>query len=350
MEETVNPDFESNYFPLDINAMVRDWKSGGIVGESSRIAELDQVFKWKKGMQNSFYGWSNDGKSTYFDFQAVIKSKIDDWKWCFMKQEDMTNTIAEKKVKKSAQNIHNNLIWTLTGKCVDPLIAKRMGIPQIEKKELLEAADWVDEHFFIIAPKDRRWEAVLDYFRFMHQKYNFDGLLIDPFKSLIIPETSRTDKMMDEIFIAAKEFALETNTVFNWIAHPKSLQDVKVGKDPQSAFKVVNQFMISGGAAWDNNMDGQYSIYRPERHLNPSDPKVHFWNLKQRHAELVGCKRGVYENIKFDETTRRYYFNTICPLDGTRLVPAFQKKQVNIFDQQTQSPPPPSANTDDLPF
>lgn len=348
MEEEIEKDSQSDYYPLDIDAMVRDWKDGGIVGEPSRMPELDNVFKWKKGMQNAFYGWSNDGKSTFFDFMTETKSKHDDWKWCFMKQEDMTNTIFNKKVKKSAQNIHNNLVWTLTGKCVDPLIAKRMAIPQISKEELMSVVNWIDEHFFIIAPKDRRWQAVLEYLRFMHQKYNFDGLLIDPFKSIILPETTRTDKMMDEIFIAAKEFALETNTVFNWIAHPKSLNDVREGKDPTSPFKVVTQFMVSGGAAWDNNMDGQYSIYRPERHLNPSDPKVHFYNLKQRHAELVGCKRGVYKEIKFDETTRRYYFNGICPIDGTQLQTAFMRKQTNIFDIPTQSPPP--TGTDDLPF
>lgn len=350
MEDEIVEKYKSDYYPIDIDGMFRDWKTGGTVGESSRIGELDNVFKWKKGMQNAFYGWSNDGKSTYFDFKAVTKSKIDGWKWCFMKQEDMTNTIYQGKVKKSANNIHNNLIWTLTGKCPDPLIAKRMGIDQIKKEELMEAVAFIDEHFFVIDPKDRRVEAVFEYLRFMHQKYKFDGVLIDPFKSLILSESSRTDKMMDEIFIAAKEFALQSNIVFNWIAHPKSIQDVKVGKDPTSAFKVVTQFMISGGAAWDNNMDGQYSIYRPERHLNPADPKVHFWNLKQRHAELVGCKRGSYEHIKFDETTRRYYFAGICPIDGSTLLNSFQKKQTNIFESQIQSPPPPSANTDDLPF
>lgn len=349
MDEEIKKDLESDYYPIAIDSMFRDWKDGGSVGESSRIAELDGVLKWKRGMQNAFYGWSNDGKSTFFDFLAVAKAKIDGWKWCFMKQEDMTNTIYKGEVRKSANNIHNNLIWTLTGKCPNPLIAKRMGIEQISQKELMDAAEWVNEHFFIIDPKDRRWEAVLEYLHFMHQKFKFDASLIDPFKSIIIPETSRTDKMMDEIFIAQKNFCLTTNTVANWIAHPKTLQDVKVGKDPQSAFKVVNQFMINGGSAWDNNMDGQFSVYRPERHLNPSDPKVHFWNLKQRHAELVGCKRGSYDHIKFDETTRRYYFNGICPIDGSMMQDKYQKRQANIFESQIQSPPPPS-NPNDLPF
>lgn len=64
-------------------------------------------------------------------------------------------------------------------------------------------------------------------------------------------------------------------------------------------------------------MDAQYSVYRPERHLNPRDPKVEFHNLKQRNNEEVGAQRGVFRGIKFDRLTRRYFFDGICPIDGS---------------------------------
>lgn len=309
-------DNKTSYYPVNKKSLQKKLMDERPKGETSRIAAMDEIFKWKRGNISGWYGWSNDGKSSCFDYFAVVKAKIDGWKFCMMKQEDMSNSITEDGVEKDADDIHNGLVWTYTGKVVDADTAKRYFLPKITSEEHDKASDWVNEHFFIVDPVDRRPDSVLELFQEMHDKYKIDVFLVDPFKSLDMPETSRTDWMMDKFFIKCKEFAIQTNSNFNFIAHPKSLQDVKISKDPNSAFKIVTQFMIAGGAAWDNNMDSQYSIYRPERHLNMSDPKVHFWNLKQRKAEIIGARRGVYELIKFDWKTRRYLFNGLDPISG----------------------------------
>lgn len=347
MAEEIKPDFESAYIPVEINSLLREYAEGEQIGEPSRVAELDDIFKWMRGTINGWYGWANDGKGTFFDFMAVMKSKIDGWKWCVMKQEDMSSTrYKDEPTKITANRIHKSLVWTMTGKTPYKHYSIKHNTPFIEKKEYIQALKWVDEHFKVIYPKDRRFKNVMDQFAFMHEKFGVDGFLIDPFKSLKLggegTKESRTDWMMDDLFIETKEFALRTNTSFNFIAHPKSMTDTK---DKDGRFKVVNQFMIAGGAAWDNNMDSQYSIFRPERHLNPADPKVHFHNLKQRNSEEVLARRGVYEDIKFDPKTKRYYFNGICPLDGT--APPVKATQPPIdFTTSTA----PALDPDELPF
>jgi hypothetical protein len=351
VEKEQPEDFESAYKPVDITSLLREWKDGEQVGEPSRVAQLDDILKWMRGTINAWYGWANDGKGTFFDFMAVTKSALDGWKWCMMKQEDMSSTrYRSEPARITANRIHKSLMWTKTGITPYRHYAKKNNIPHIGKDQYVEALEWVDEHFKIIYPKDRKYRNVMDNFKFMHEKFGIDGFLIDPFKSLKLSggDDKRTDWMMDDLFIECKEFALHTNTTFNFIAHPKSLTDVRVTKDPHSAFKVVTQFMIAGGAAWDNNMDSQYSVYRPNRHTNASDPSVHLWNLKQRNAEEVLAKRGVYEMIKFDPDTKRYYFDQICPLDASQYRPAWEKSKQPIinFDE----PKPTDANKDDLPF
>lgn len=349
-------EFESAYFPVDIKTIVNEWDQGAEIGETSRVEALDHVFRWKRGLINGWYGWANDGKGTFYDYLAVVKAKFDGYKFCFMKQEDMGSVrmfdkATEKyKSKLSANPIHNNLMWTYSGKTPYDHYAKKYHIPKLELDELHAAAEWVDSHFIVLYPKDRRYKSVMDIFKFYYEKFGIDVFLIDPFKSLILEDSKRTDKMMDELFIATKEFALATNTSFNFIAHPKSMSDVK---QKDGRFKVVDQFMISGGAAWDNNMDGQFSVYRPERHLTPSDPKVHFFNLKQRHAELVGADRGVYEDIKLDRRTRRYLFNQVCPITGVIPESPFDKKYYKgqTIDFSTPKETIDDAkNPEDLPF
>lgn len=344
---------EPAHLPVDIASLLREWDEGEIVGETTRIGELDEILKIMRGTINAWYGWANDGKGTFFDFVAVMKAKFDDWKFCMMKQEDVSSTKYKNEPPKiTANRIHKSLVWTLTGKTPYKHFSKHYGIPQITKDEYLAALEWVDDHFIIINPKDRSYRNVMDTFKFYYEKYGIDGFLIDPFKSLKLEDSRRTDFMMDDLFIECKEFSLQTNSWFNFIAHPKSMQEVRTGKDPNAPFKIVTQFMIAGGQAWDNNMDAQYSIYRPDRHLNSSDPKVHLWNLKQRNAEEVLAKRGVYELIKFDPLTKRYFFNGVCPLDGS-LERANVGRQEPISFSEPKYEPAPIENWkegDTLPF
>jgi hypothetical protein len=315
-----NKNFQSSFLGVDAASLLREYDEGEQVGQTSRIQDLDDVFKWMPGNQQAFYGWANDGKGTFYDFLAVMKAKFDGWKFCMMKQEDISSTRYKKEAPKiTANRIFKGLVWSYTGKTPYKGFAEKNKIQQIPKDEYMDALEWAQDHFYIMYPKDRAYRAVMDNFKFAHEKWGINAFLIDPWKSLNLSaqDSKRSDWLLDDLFIENKEFAVKTNSVMDYIAHPKSLTDVRDGKGQDAPFKVVTQFMIAGGAAWDNNMDAQYSIYRPERHLNARDPRVEFHNLKQRNNEEVGAQRGVYKGITFDRLQRRYFFKGICPIDGS---------------------------------
>jgi twinkle protein len=285
-------------------------------------------------MLNGWYGWANDGKGTLFDYLALMKARYDGWKFCMFKPEDLGSYRSNKKIVVTANDIYNNLVWTYTGITPYKHFAEKYKMPQLKQDEYIDAIEFVEKHFIIINPKDVSHKNILETFTFYYEKYGIDVFLIDPFRCIhIVSDAKQTDERMNHLFYDCKYFSLETNTSFNFIAHPKSMRDVRVSNKPGSPFKLVTQEMISGGAAWDNAMDGEYSIYRPERHLLSSNPKVHFHNLKQRKAELVGANRGHYEHIEFDFKTKRYYFDRVCPITGQLKEDKFAAApQGNIFD------------------
>lgn len=138
-------------------------------------------------------------------------------------------------------------------------------------------------------------------------------MLIDPFKNVQQEIRTRDDIFLEQLFAKFKEFAVTTNSSVNWIAHPKAnIARVRSTSDGD-AINVCDQYMLNGGAAWNNSMDGIYSILRPYTLQDPRDSNVWFYNLKQRKQELV-AERGIVKDIRFDIGTRRYLFNERDPL------------------------------------
>lgn len=363
--DKVNPEYErineqtSSYIQFDAAASVNEHEAGVIGGDSCRIDALKRRFAWMRGHVNGWYGWANDGKGLMLDFLNVVKAKeredivngkkkkVDGWKFVLYKPEDMSPVIENGTPKIKANRIYKNLAWTLTGKPWDKNVAKRFGVQQMSIKEEMDAMDYIIDHFFVIFPRDRRYKNILEENLFLYEKYGIDVFQIDPWNVVRLNDATRGDERLVEAFIEIKEFAMKTNSVVNIVNHPRSMSDVRVSKDANSAFKVVNQFMVLGGSAWDMKMDGQFSVYRPERHLNASNPKVHLWNLKQKEAEIVGVERGVTEGIELSVVNRQYYFDGINPMDGSVKPDKFSGVQRSVFDEQQKKPTPIN---DEVPF
>jgi len=228
-------------------------------------------------------------------------------------------TLVDGKIQTNASDLIDELVFMKTGKCPYLHFDKQYGIKQIGLKEYSDACQWVQEHFIFINPKERKYSSLLDNFKFWFDVYQFQGALIDPFKNIDHNEEAggRFDLYLDRLFSDTKLFSLETNCSFNIIAHPRNDKDPK---NPDGSYKLCSQFALAGGAAWNNNMDGIFSIRRPWKHKNPDDPRVEFFNLKQRKQQLVG-RCGVYDKIEFNFTTNRYYFDGYEPIEGHYVEP-----------------------------
>jgi hypothetical protein len=351
-----NPLYKS-YIPPNRAQMLKEFTEGKATGESAHVQAIENIFSWKPGFVNCWTGWPNDGKSTYLMFLAVVRSKFENRKWCIWPPE-MINSYLDsgRQVRISASDIYDELVFMLTGKSPYLHFEKKWGIKQMTQDEYMEAIDWVERHFYIINPRDRKYKDLIDNFRYFHEYHGCNDYIADPFKSLKqVEEGGRTDIILDDLFFEFKDLAVHTNATMNFIAHPRSQMEPK-NKD--GTFKVCTQHMLAGGASWNNNMDGIYSIYRPNRHDNPTDPVVHFYNLKQRKQQLVG-RVGVYKDIEFDWNRNRYFFDGVCPVDGSLKAPVqtgfqftqpWQKKSPDTKASPTVDFTQSSVSNDDVPF
>lgn len=343
----MDKEVRSSYVPLDIEAAVNEHNEYVKGGETCRVDGFKDVFAWMRGTMNGWYGYASDGKSEMRDFLKVLKAKYDDWKFCLFRPEDMDSVLVDGKIEIRANTLYKNLAWTLTGKTWNRRFAEQYGVKAMTLDEEMKALEWVTKHFFVIYPFDRTYKNILTQFETIHHKYGIDGFEIDPLSGLILPNTTeRGDERLANVYFDIKEFALKTNSCVDIVNHPKTGEV----KDKEGRYKVVNQFMVLGGSMNDAKMDGQFSVYRPERHINQSDTKVHLYNLKQKNSQLVGVKRGgEQKNIDFDYVKKQYYINGINPMDGSVREPKFKQ---NPIEFKHQPPPPPSdePKTDICPF
>ena len=273
--------------------------------------------------EGEYYGFVIDGdhrfllgdytvthNTTFTLYLMVVKSLFDNWKWCFWSPEMKSATFYNGKVQVHYNDLINEIIEIITGKTVYKQISEKYKIERVGLNEYIKHAEWVKKHFICLDPKNNHIDHIYDLLLRTYEKEGFDGVLIDPFKNVRMDEGGREDQKLDALFSRFKNLAVETNCVMNWIAHPRS--KVERLKDDQKM--PCDQYMLSGGAAWDNNMDGIYSVLRPNSHIEPNDTSVHFYNLKQRKQKFT-TKKGMYPFINYNQKIQRYIFNGNDPLD-----------------------------------
>lgn len=330
-------EFEKSYIPPNLAQAMREYQSGRQGGTPSHIQALDRLFTWRGGTLCGLYGWPGDGKGTMFDFAALTKTmfeKEEIFRVAMLKPEDMTNSVYKGKVEVSANNIYDKLVWMKTGKCTDEAAARRMKIDLIPKDLYFDELDFIKDRFKVLLPSDMRFKSIRDNFMWAFEKWGLKAFQIDTYKDLT---KEGGEDELNSILKDYKKFALETNTSCWMTAHPKTMRPNEM-KDKTGAYVVITQYLVSGGAPWDNNMDYQCSIYKPGRHLKDfSDTRVQWHTLKVRDQQLMGCYPGQYDEITFERETLRYFFDSVCPLDGSRRQTAHDRKAQAEADAFTTS-------------
>jgi hypothetical protein len=353
MARPVIPDPRADsYLAPDTALLMAEFDEGKEIGEPCGIAEIDKIFSWKRGFLNVFTGWANSGKSTMMLFLMLMRSLKYGTKWNLWSPEMISSKRDGNKVYITANDIYDELVHTLTGKIPYKHWEAKYGKKQMPLDEYMAALEIIREYFFVMNPKDRGYKNIIDNHRYFHEYHGCEGFLDDPFKNLILDYSlGRDDRILEATFAEFEEFALETHSFMNFVAHPKSMTEVKErpkGNAP-APYKVVTQFMLIGGSAWDNSMDGIFSIYRQNAHLDPQDPWVTFITLKQRKQQLTH-RKGEYDKIEFDFFTNRFYFGGVCPIDGSIKDPKPQQATMN-FQQpwnKKKSAKPPTTTTNDF--
>jgi len=299
MDKRINPDI----CEISENLLINEFDNGVQIADKCDIEPLKNVFSWKRGFQNCFTGYPNEGKTQFTLFLMTVKSLKSGWKWVFWSPEMKSASFHNGTVEVHYNDLVNDIIAICSGLTVYKHIAEKYKAPRITKETYLYWVKWVKEHFICLDPKNNHIDHIYDLLMNTYEKQGFDGILIDPFKNVGLDEGGRDDQKLDKLFYKFKDLAIRTNTVMNWIAHPKA----NVQREIDGEKQVCSQYMLLGGASWDNNMDGIYSVFRPNTILDIKDTTVNFHNLKQRKQDLT-TERGSFNEINFDVKTKRYTF------------------------------------------
>jgi hypothetical protein len=287
--------------------LIWEYENGLQVADTCGIPHMSEFFSWKRGFQNCFTGYPNDGKTLMTLFLMVVKSLQTDWKWCVWSPEMRSGTFINGQVNVNYNDLINEIIWMIDGRTPYKHIAEKYHTERIPLDEYLRLVPWIKEHFITIEPKGKKPEEIYKLLNSIYGVEGFDGILIDPFKNVEQDIRVRDDIYLEQLFATFKDLALHVNGVMNWIAHPKA-NVARLNSD--GGINPCDQYMLNGGAAWNNSMDGIYSVLRPNINTDPKDASVNFLNLKQRKQDLT-TPRGVVTNIEFDLKRHRYLFGGI---------------------------------------
>lgn len=308
-----------SYLPPDRSLLSIQYDQGVEIGQSTGITELDRILTMKPGFISCVTGLANAGKTTLWHFIMLMRSKKFGTKWGLWSPEMISSTRIENKTYVTASDIYDDLVHMLTGKVPYKHWKAQYGFDQLPYDEYMAALDFIESHFYVINPKDKHYNNILEHYRYLHECFGCTGFLTDPFKNLIRDNQGTTDQDLQRVFDSYKEFGLETHSFNYIIAHPKATNDVRerrpVRPGEKVPYKVITQFDLLGGSAWDNSIDQILSVYRQNAHLDPLDPWVTLINLKQKKQALTN-RKGEYANIEFVFPENRFYFGGVCPIDG----------------------------------
>ncbi|MFA5299891.1 MAG: BT4734/BF3469 family protein, partial [Lutibacter sp.] len=278
--------------------IIYTFENGTSQGETTHYPEIDKHFRHKRGEITLMAGIGNHGKSAMMYQLALIKSKLDNYKWGIFSPESMPE-----------EEFYKDLIHSYIGKSTEKHHANQMTL-----EELKEGMEFIKDHFYLIYPKND--SPTPDYmhnrFRELIIKHNIDGCIIDPFNQLendLTKAGGREDVYLSKYLTTAKRFAVEQNVFYQIIAHPKGgLQ--KKGED----YNCPDIYDLSGGAMWGNKCDNILFTHRPYYSSDSENTLVKFISRKIKKQKLNGIPGDV--ELNFDRFTNRFkQMDGFCPLN-----------------------------------
>ena len=274
-------------------------------GKYCGISEISNIFSWKKGFSYLFTGTPGTGKTTMILFLMLLMSYKYGYKWCIWTPEMEDSYLKNKSVNYHAKDLIYLMIWTLAGVTPYEHYAKNHNCDLLSESKIETLYNWVIDHFKFIHINDRTPAGLIEAFSEQKNKHDVDGFLIDPWKSVKQDMNGmRSDLWMEDTLMEFKTFSLESDSIINFIVHPKSLKDYK---DANGNFRVITPFDLNGGAAWNNSMDVIISLRKLEA-------RTEWHSLKIRKQHLVG-QVGSYESITFNKNEYRFSFGLSDPFN-----------------------------------
>ena len=252
-------------------------------GLSTGIDGMDEIFLVRPQEVTICSGVPNCGKSEFIDAIAVNMAKDHDYKFAICSFENPVsehlNKLAEKYVGKPSR--------------------KDTWVKQMEEEELLDAYDWLAQHFFFVRAEDESptidWciQALIS----SVLRYGVNAVILDPYNEFDhkrptgMTETEYVSQMMSKLRRFAQNFGVH---VF-FVAHP-----AKMRRSHDGSFPMVEPYDIAGSANFANKAD---VILIVERDFTQGSKEVRIHTKKMRFKQ--SGQIGVVD-LEYDYISGRY--------------------------------------------
>ena len=279
------------------------------------VSEIAGIFSWKRCFSYLWTGTPNSGKTTMSLFMALLMAVRYGWKSCVWTQEMEDSYLKNGKISYHVKDLVDTLIWAYTGITPYEHVANKYGTRVMTKEFRHEAYEFINNHFIFVHCNNRTPSGIAEAFLKVHEKKGIDMFFIDPWKSVKQEINIRSDIWLEDVLMSFREFSLETNSIMNYIVHPKSLVNYK---DETGNYRVITPFDLNGGAAWFNSMDVIVSLRRFKEFDSfgneiGSGTKSEWYTYKVRKQHLVG-ETGSFLDINFSKSKYRFEFGINDPL------------------------------------
>ena len=263
---------------------LKDIRSGKLKeGIKLDVNEIDQYIRFKRGNFNVVLGHANVGKTTVILYLMLCYTRKHDIRWLVYSSENESHSIIRKLVE----------------------FLEQKPINKIDDETFKKHFDWITERFKIISNDTlHSYRTLLEFARSYSKENKIDGLLIDPYNSLI-----KDEEMMSKLggheydylattgmrmFCKKEGISIWLNTHANTAAlrwkHPVGHEYVGHPIPPLASD-------VEGGGKFVNRADDFIVIHRYVQH--PTDwVQSHIHVRKIKEVETGGRPTPLDEPIK----------------------------------------------------
>ena len=261
------------------------------------IDSFDAHVRWKQGQFNMVNGHDNVGKTDVLLWYFVCMAKLHNKKLLIYSSE---NTIRSQVFK-----IFN--FWT--GKRLDKHFS-------VDDKGFQRTLNEISDCFDFI-PNNKRYSAY-DIINLAQQKYH-DGLLVDPFNSLMV-ETGNKHQEDYDICANLRIFAAENNTTVFVNAHLVTLaarNRYPKDHDYEGHLAPPEKADTEGGQKFANRADDFWTIHRMTQHSERwAIGELHVRKVKETITGGSVTPRDKPIELRWEDHCK-YYIDNINPLEKT---------------------------------
>jgi hypothetical protein len=243
----------------EIAEYLSQWRNGTFVkGLSTGIEGLDKYFLFKRGNFNVVNGIDNIGKSTGMWYLCLLSALFHDWKWLIYSNENRAGAVVRKLVE---------FYWGV-------------NVKSQTEAQYTEAYNFVKEHFTIISNKKMyNYMDLLKITTIENAKKKHDGLLVDPYNSLMISLSDNSKLSTHEYhYQAASEMQLyshKEDTCIYLSCHVITSALREQGKAPKKGD-------TEGGAKFANKADDFMTFHRlPYDPEKMNEMQIHVRKIKE---------------------------------------------------------------------